>query len=172
MARQSREAAKGSKPAGRRETKFERADRNMGELLQELRVALPGVQVLFAFLLTVPFATGFTNLTGEQRDLYFGVLVSTAIATAFLIAPSAHHRLLFRQRDKEHLVLISNRLTIIGLFVLALSITGAVLLIADYLFDGWRVTLFTAFVGGTLLALWALLPLYRRSQLSQAERRG
>ena len=82
----------------------------MGELLQELRVALPGVQVLFAFLLTVPFAQGFTRLTDEQRDLYFGVLMSTAIATAFLIAPSALHRLLFRKRDKEYLVSLSNRL--------------------------------------------------------------
>ena len=170
MAQQSKQAAKGSTPVKRRETKAERADRNMGELLQELRVALPGVQVLFAFLLTVPFATGFTSLTADQRDLYFGVLVSTAIATAFLIAPSAHHRLLFRQRDKEHLVKISNRLTIIGLFVLAISITGAVLLIADLLFNGWRVALFTAIVGGTLLLLWALLPLYRRTQLSEAER--
>ena len=170
MAQQGRQAAKGSQPARRRETKAERADRNMGELLQELRVALPGVQVLFAFLLTVPFATGFQNLTADQRDLYFGVLVSTAIATAFLIAPSAHHRLLFRQRDKEHLVIVSNRLTIVGLLVLGISITGAVLLIADLLFNGWRTTLFTALVGGTLLVLWALLPLYRRMQLEEHER--
>ena len=167
---QSRQAAKGSTPAKRRETKAERADRNMGELLQELRVALPGVQVLFAFLLTVPFAQGFTNLTADQRDLYFGVLMSTAIATAFLIAPSALHRLLFRQRDKEYLVTLSNRLTIIGLLVLGLSITGAVLLIADMLFNGWRVPVFTAAIGLLILLLWVALPLARRMQLSEEER--
>ena len=167
---QGREAAKGSKPEDRRETAAERADRNMGELLQELRVALPGVQVLFAFLLTVPFSQGFASLSDEQRDLYFAVLIGTAIATALLIAPSAYHRLLFRQRDKEHLVRISNRLTIAGLGVLALSITGAVLLIADLLYDGAETILFTALVGGVLLLLWAILPLYRRAQLEEEER--
>ncbi len=167
---QSKEAAKGSKAAERNETAAERADRNMGELLQELRVALPGVQVLFAFLLTVPFAQGFTTLTAEQRDVYFGVLMLTAIATAFLIAPSAMHRVLFRQRDKEYLVALSNRLTIIGLLVLGVSITGAVLLIADLLFNGWRVAAFTAVIGGMLLLLWVVLPLARRAQLPKTER--
>jgi uncharacterized membrane protein len=170
MATQARQAAKGSKPVKRNETAAERADRNMGELLQELRVALPGVQVLFAFLLTVPFAQGFTNLTPDQRDLYFGVLMATAIATALLIAPSALHRMLFRQRDKNYLVKLSNKLTIAGLGVLAISITGAVLLISDYLFNGWRVTFFTAVIGLIFLGLWALLPLYRRTQLKASER--
>jgi high-affinity Fe2+/Pb2+ permease len=167
---QGRQAAKGSTPVKRRETKAERADRNMGELLQELRVALPGVQVLFAFLLTVPFAQGFTQLSNEQRDLYFGVLMATAVATAFLIAPSALHRVLFRQRDKEYLVKLSNRLTIVGLMVLAVAMTGAVLLIADLLFDGARVAIFTAIIGGLLLVLWAVVPLLRRAQLEERER--
>jgi hypothetical protein len=167
---QSRQAAKGSTPAKRRETKAERADRNMGELLQELRVALPGVQVLFAFLLTVPFAQGFAQLTSDQRDLYFGVLMSTAVATAFLIAPSALHRLLFRQSDKEYLVNLSNKLTIVGLLVLAVSITGAVLLIADFLFNGWRVAVFTGVIGGLLMLLWLAVPLYRRLQLPKSQR--
>jgi hypothetical protein len=169
-ASKSRAAAKGSTPAKRNETKAERADRNMGELLQELRVALPGVQVLFAFLLTVPFAQGFAGLTLEQRDLYFGVLMSTAVATAFLIAPSALHRMLFRQRDKEYLVELSNKLTIVGLLVLGIAITGAVLLIADLLFNGPKVAIFTAVIGGLLLALWVALPLVRRAQLDVAER--
>jgi hypothetical protein len=168
--RQGRQAAKGSTPAKRSETAAERADRNMGELLQELRVALPGVQVLFAFLLTVPFAAGFAQLTDEQRDLYFGVLMSTAIATALLIAPSALHRLLFRQHDKQYLVSLSNRLTIAGLGVLAISITGAVLLIADFLFNGAKTAIFTAVIGATFVGLWALLPLYRRAQLEEGER--
>lgn len=170
MANQSKEAAKGSKPTKRDESAAERADRNMGELLQELRVALPGVQVLFAFLLTVPFAQGFANLTADQRDLYFGVLMSTAVATAFLIAPSALHRLLFRQRDKEYLVQLSNRLTIVGLLVLGISITGAVLLIADLLFNGPKVAIFTAIVGGLILLLWVVLPLVRRATLDENER--
>lgn len=171
MARQSKEAAKGSTPARRRETAAERADRNMGELLQELRVALPGVQVLFAFLLTVPFSQGFTSLTADQKDLYFGVLMGTAISTALLIAPSAYHRLLFRLRDKEHLVRISNRFAIAGLGVLAVSITGAVLLIADMLFDGAKTIIFTAVIGGILLLLWGILPVIRRAQLAGQERR-
>src|SRR5688500_14859555 len=167
MASQSRQAAKGSTPQRRRETRAERADRNMGELLQELRVALPGVQVLFAFLLTVPFAAGFSQLTAEQRDLYFGVLMATAVATAFLIAPSALHRVLFHQRDKEYLVKLSNRLTIVGLLVLAIAITAAVLLTADLLFNGAKVAIFTSVIGGLLLLLWVALPVYRRIKLNE-----
>jgi Family of unknown function (DUF6328) len=154
----------------RDETPAERADRNLGELLQELRVALPGVQVLFAFLLTVPFSQGFDRLIAFQRDLYFGVLLATALTTALLIAPTAHHRLLFRQRDKEHLVRISNRLTLAGLAVLALSLTGAVLLIADILFKGTMTVVFTAVTGIVLATLWGLLPIYRRRELTTEER--
>jgi hypothetical protein len=167
---QGRQAAKGSTPARRSETKAERADRNMGELLQELRVALPGVQVLFGFLLTVPFAQGFEKLTVDQRNLYFWILMSTAVATAFLIAPSAMHRVLFQQHDKEHLVKLSNRLAIVGLLVLGISITGAILLIADFIFNGPKVAIFTATIGGLLLALWVALPLYRRLQLPKSQR--
>jgi hypothetical protein len=163
---QGKQAAKGSKPApGRRETRSERADRNMGELLQELRVALPGVQVLFAFLLTVPFAQGFARMTNDQVDLYFGVLLATAVSTAFLIAPTALHRVLFHQRDKEYLVKLSNVLAIAGLLVLAIAITGAVLLIADFIFDGAKVTISTIAIGSLLLVLWVALPLARRVSL-------
>jgi len=168
---QSKQAAKGSTPAkGRRETRYERADRNMGELLQELRVALPGVQVLFAFLLTVPFAQGFARMTDDQVDLYFAVLLATAVSTAFLIAPTAFHRLLFRQRDKEYLVKLSNLLAIAGLFVLGVAITGAVLLIADFLFDGAKVTISTIAIGALLLALWVVVPLSRRVELERRSR--
>ena len=170
MSERTREAAKGSSPSKRRETAEERADRNMGELLQELRVALPGVQVLFAFLLTVPFAQGFTRLTEEQRDLYFAVLMATAIATGLLIAPSALHRVLFQQRDKQYLVSISNKLTIVGLGVLAIAITGAVLLIADMLFDGDQGGDLSGRDRLLLLGLWGVLPLYRRSQLEESDR--
>ncbi len=99
----------------RDETREQRAGRNLGELLSELRVALPGVQVLFAFLLVVPFNQGVTRMTDFERKLYFATLLCTALASMLLIAPSVHHRILFRQRDKEHLVLSANRLTIAGL---------------------------------------------------------
>ena len=84
----------------REETQFERTDRNLAELLNELRVALPGVQVLFAFLLIVPFSQRYNTITEFERDLYFGVLICTALASMLLIAPSIHHRIEFRQRDK------------------------------------------------------------------------
>jgi hypothetical protein len=168
--KQTRQAAKGSTPTSRDETPEERADRNLGELLQELRVALPGVQVLFAFLLTVPFAQGFEKLQPAQRELYFGVLMCTAISTALLIAPTAHHRLLFRMRDKEHLVQISNWLTLAGLGVLAIALTGAVLLIADIIFKSTLTIVFTVAAGAAFAILWAVLPLVRRSELSEAER--
>jgi len=142
----------------------------MGELLQELRVALPGVQVLFAFLLTVPFSQGFSNLEPYQRDLYFGVLMATAVSTALLIAPSAHHRLLFRQRDKEHLVRMSNKLTIAGLVVLAVAVVGAVALISDMLFSGPEIALYTIAVALIFLVLWVVMPLMRRAKLSEDER--
>jgi hypothetical protein len=156
--------------SGREETPEERADRNLSELLQELRVALPGVQVLFAFLLTVPFAQGFDRLQPEQRELYFGVLMCTAISTALLIAPSAHHRMLFRKRDKEHLVRVSNQLSVAGLGVLAIALTGAVLLISDLIFKGPLPAIFTAVTGVMFVVLWAALPLYRRAELSDEER--
>src|SRR5215210_7713033 len=98
---------------GRNETEKERLDRNMNELLQELRVALPGVQVLFAFLLTVPFQQGFVRATPFQKDVYLVTLLLTALASALLMAPSAYHRLEFRQDDKKHIVWVSNRLSIV-----------------------------------------------------------
>jgi hypothetical protein len=156
--------------AGRDETPEERADRNLNELLQELRVALPGVQVLFAFLLTVPFSQGFDRLTDFQRELYFGLLLATALTTALLIAPTAFHRLLFRQRDKEWLVRAANRLTLAGLAVLAISLTAAVLLISDLLFKSTMTIVSTTATGLVLVALWGLLPLYRRHGLSPQER--
>jgi Family of unknown function (DUF6328) len=155
--------------SGREETPQERADRNLSELLQELRVALPGVQILFAFLLTVPFSNGFPKLDSFQRDLYFGVLLSTAVATALLIAPSANHRLLFRLRDKEHLVGVSNRLAIAGLAVLSLSLTGAILLISDILFKSPAPLIFTVLTGLIFALLWAVLPLIRRARLTEEQ---
>src|SRR3954465_1461509 len=118
----------------RDETPAERVDRNFNELLGELRIALPGVQVLFAFLLTVPFAQGFSELTGFERGIYFAVLLLTALACAFLIAPTAYHRLQFRRGRKLEILFFANRAAVLGLGALALAMTGAVLLITDFLF--------------------------------------
>jgi hypothetical protein len=157
------------KESGRDESPEERADRNLSELLQELRIALPGVQILFAFLLTVPFSQGFTRLDDYQRNLYFGVLLSTAVATALLIAPTANHRLLFRLRDKENLVRVSNRLAIAGLLVLMVSLVAAIALVADILYKSPAPGLFTGGIAGVFILAWVVMPLIRRIRISEAE---
>ena len=138
-----------------------RRDRQMLELLNELRVALPGVQILFAFLLTVPFSQRFGQLTAFQRDVYYVTLMVTALSTACLIAPSAAHRLRFHQGERAWLIESGNTLTIAGLSLLALAISGAVLLITDVMFDGARVWIYSAVVWLTIAALWFIRPLTR-----------
>ncbi len=108
--------------AGRNETQLERCDRNLVELMQEVRVVQTGVQVLFAFLLTAPLAPRFPELTEFQKLTYFGTLL--AAAAVLLIAPTAYHRILFRLGDKEHLVHVANRFTLAGLTFVALSMVG------------------------------------------------
>ena len=112
----------------------ERLNRELIELLNELRVALPGAQVLFAFLLTVPFSDRFQDLTGSQRAFYFATFVDTTIATGLFMAPTAYHRIRFREGDKERMLRTSNRFAIVGIGFLALSVTMAVVLTADLLF--------------------------------------
>ena len=154
-------------PADRQrgETGPERADRNLSELLQELRVALPGVQVLFAFLLTVPFTERFERLTGFQEGLYFATLLSTALTTALLVAPTANHRLLFHKRDKEHIVVVANRLAVAGIACMALSTCAAVLLVTDVLFDDAVPAVTFAATAAVFVALWFVLPMRRRAML-------
>lgn len=144
------------------ESKKERIDRELLELLNELRVALPGVQVLFAFLLIVPFSNGYARMTAGQKDIFFAVFISTALATAFLIAPSANHRILFRQQDKERLLIRSNVQAIVGLGFLALSVIGVVALITDVIFDSLAATLAAAGIAVVVVGLWFAFPLYRR----------
>lgn len=151
------------------ESKPERLDRELGELLQELRVALPGVQVLFAFLLTVPFSQGFARLTAFQKDLYFTILLATALASILFIAPSAYHRLRWRDYDKERLLVTSNRLSIVGLAVLALAVAGAVYLIGDVLFGVGVAGIAAAAIGAALVWFWFGLPLARKAR-DQADR--
>src|SRR3954464_9938385 len=126
----------GSDGAERNETQLERGDRNLVELLQEVRVVQTGVQVLFAFLLTAPFAVRFPELSPFQRYDYFVTLLAAGAAAVLLIAPTAYHRVLFRCGDKEHLVIVANRFTLGGLAFVALSMIGALVLVTDLMFDG------------------------------------
>jgi hypothetical protein len=146
---------------GRHETEEERLDRNLMELLNEVRVALPGVQVLFAFLLAVPFQQRFADTTSFQRDTYFVALTLSLLATALLISPTALHRLNFRAHDKKAIVFYSNRLVIAGTGVLALAMTAVMVLIADFIFST-PMAITTGVGSGIVFALlWLALPMSR-----------
>jgi hypothetical protein len=143
------------------EDQSQRVNRELIELLNELRVALPGVQVLFAFLLTVPFSQGFAQTTAFQRDLLFAVLSATAISAALLIAPSAWHRIRFRRRDKEVILLTSNRMAIAGLGFLAIAMVGAVMLIANFAFSDTLTVVSGVIAVLVFGGLWYAFPLAR-----------
>jgi hypothetical protein len=143
------------------EAKSERLDRELIELLNELRVALPGVQVLFAFLLTLPFTQRFERLADRDKAVYFAGLLSAVVASALLIAPSSYHRLRFRSHDKEQLIITSNRLILFGMGFVALAMGCSVFVIAEFVYGG---------VVGTIVAIgvvvlfgwfWYALPLTR-----------
>jgi uncharacterized integral membrane protein len=155
----------GDPGSGRQETETERLDRNLNELLQELRVALPGVQVLFAFLLIVPFNQRFGELTDTQEGIYLGTLISTSISAALLIAPTAYHRLTFRKQQKGQLVFLANRMAIIGLGFLALAMTGVVLLVTDFVFGTVVTVVCTTLAALMFATFWYVLPLLRRFSL-------
>ena len=146
------------------ESKQERLDRELIEFLNELRVALPGVQVLFAFLLIVPFSNGYGNMTDLQKDVYFITFLCTAAASAFLIAPSAQHRLRWRQFDKERLLIVANRQAIAGSVLLALAMSGATFLVTDVLFDVTSAAIVTAIVAALFTWLWFGWPLFREAR--------
>jgi hypothetical protein len=147
------------------ESKEERLDRELIELLNELRVALPGVQVLFAFLLGVPFTQRFGEVTDLQKDVYFLTFLCAAASTALLIAPSAYHRLEWRRGDKEHLLVVSNRLAISGTVFLALAISGTVFVVTDMLFDVPSAAAVAAVTAAFFGWFWYGLPLLRRSRV-------
>jgi predicted membrane channel-forming protein YqfA (hemolysin III family) len=146
------------------EGRDERLDRELIELLNELRVVLPGVQVLFAFLLTVPFTNRFSKITNEQRLIFFATFLFTTAATALLIAPSAYHRLRWRQFDKEQMLETANRLSIGGLVFLTLALVCAAFLVSDLLFHAAAAALMTAAVAGFFVWFWYGLPLLRHIQ--------
>jgi Family of unknown function (DUF6328) len=144
------------------ETEKERLDRELMELLNELRVALPGVQVLFAFLLTVPFSQRFPSLTETQRLVFFGAFICGAVSTAFFIAPTAYHRINFRAQNKKRIVFTSNRMALAGTVFLALAIAFVVYLITDLLYDAAWAPVVTGLVAVLYIWLWYALPLLRR----------
>jgi hypothetical protein len=144
------------------ESEKARHDRELIELLNELRIVLPGVQVLFAFLLAVPFAQGWKNVTPFQKDVFFVAFLSTAVSSALLIAPSAYHRLRWRVEEKGHIVRISNSLTIAGMLALLVSVAAVVLLVTDYIFERATAIATTVAIVVAFGALWYGLPLYSR----------
>jgi hypothetical protein len=149
-------------PDPRDESEAERVDRNLAELLQELRVAGLGVQVLFGFLLSLPFTNRFTRLSHGQRELYLATLVLAAVATALLLGPVAYHRLVFRRGQKEGLVRAASVMAIAGLAAVGLAVSAAVLLVTGYVASTLPAALITAFVTGVFGLLWFAFPLVRR----------
>lgn len=141
----------------------ERVDRELIELLTELRVALPGVQVLFGFLLTLPFTAGFEKISGADRSWYFTAVVLTTLSSTFLIAPSAHHRLRFRSGAKEQLLKASSAFAVVGLIFLCGATAASLFLIGDVLYDSRAAAIAAGLLGGFAAAFWFLVPfLYRR----------
>jgi Family of unknown function (DUF6328) len=139
-----------------------RLDRELNELLQELRVALPGVQVLFAFLLTIPFAQRFTIVSGSQKTAYFIAFLSTGVATALLIAPSAYHRIQWRQHDKDRMLRDSTIFTVLGLASLTVAMTATIYVVTDVLYDTGAAVVTAAIAAVVFALFWFVLPTTRR----------
>ena len=146
----------------RTEDEQERLNRQMMELLNELRVAMPGVQVLFGFLLTVPFQQRFRQVTEFQETIYFVTLIAAAVATAFLIAPSAYHRVMFEAHDKPNVIHIGTAQMLVGLAALGVAMNGAVLLVTDVLFEAGTVVVTVALLATLYFTLWFGFGLVRR----------
>ena len=155
------DASASEQDPSRRESEKERLDRNLEELLQELRVALPGVQVLFAFLLVVPFNQRFGEITSFQRSLYFVTLLLATSAAVCLIAPTAHHRIEFREGDKRHIVFSGTKLAVAGLALLAAAMTGSVILVTDFLYHRTTVVIVAVVVGLMFTLVWFAWPVMR-----------
>jgi hypothetical protein len=155
----------GNPDIDRDESELERCDRNLVELLQEVRVAQTGVQVLFGFLLAVAFTERFQSVSDFERIVYYVTLLATGGAAVMLIAPTAYHRILFRRGDKLHLVNVANRFTLIGLAGVAVSMIGVVLLISDWLFPAPVTIVATAVTAAGCATTWLLMPMARRRGL-------
>jgi anti-anti-sigma factor len=157
---------------GRPETPLQRLDRNLEEMTGELRVVVTGVQVLFAFLLIVPFNTGFAGVGPFERGVYFVTLLCSALAALCTIAPAAYHRVLFRSDDKRHVVFIANRVVLLGLVFLALAMCGALLLVTTKLFGATTGAITAIAVAVPFIGVWFVAPLLRRAEHRPGERPG
>ena len=145
----------------RGETELQTVDRHFTDLLQELRVAQTGVQILFAFLLGLAFTPRFANLSGAEQSMYVATLVTSAISAALLIAPVSYHRTVFRQRLKSQLVSTGHRFAVVGLVLLMLALAGAVQLATSFVLGGWA-SLLAAALTGLFITLWFVIPLMHR----------
>ncbi len=152
-------SARARNDPGRNESEEEREDRNLLELLQELRVAGIGIQVVFGFLLSLPFTTRFAKLDAPQRHLYIVTLLLAATAIGLLSAPVAYHRLVFRQHKKERLIRVANGMALAGLAVVGLAISSAVLLVSGVVLRGIAVPVVSASVVGMFAILWFVVPI-------------
>lgn len=156
------EAASQSAEDQRDETPIQRLDRNIIELLNELRVAGTGIQIMFAFLLVAPFNTGFKHVSQFGRIDYFVTLVCVAMAAVLLMAPSIHHRILFRQGEKQFLVWMANRLAIAAMIFLTVGFTGILVLLADVVLGGPAPVIMGLLAAAVISGLWFGLPLLKR----------
>ena len=147
------------------ETPEQRDDRNLVDLLQELRVATLGVQVLFGFLLGLPFTVRFSHLHAWQRWLYVAVVMLSSTSVVLLVAPVAYHRLLFRRHQLGYLLRVANVLAVAGMITVALAVTGAVLLVASYVEPGTPAVVLAVIAGALFAGVWFALPVGRRNEL-------
>jgi Family of unknown function (DUF6328) len=146
------------------ETPKERIDRELIELLNELRVLLPGIQVLFAFLLTVPFSQRFTEVNGPEKAAFFVAVLCTAASTIALMTVPNYHRMTFRQATKERLIFMANGLTLVGTAFLGIAVVAVMYLITDFLYDGAGVAFTTIVTAVAIVALWFLMPLTSKAR--------
>jgi Family of unknown function (DUF6328) len=156
--------------AGREETEHQRLDRNFNELLQELRVSQTGVQILFAFLLTLPFTQRFDEVSSFQKDVYFITLLLAGCASILFIGPVSWHRVLFRRSEKREVVFAANWMAIGGLVCLSLALVGVILFVTDFLFSATAAVIAAGCVGLMIVVLWYTLPLIRLIRIVRRDR--
>jgi hypothetical protein len=156
--------ARSEDPGSPEETEKQRVDRELIELLNELRVTLPGVQVLFAFLLIVPFSEGFASVSSAQRGWYFASFIATTSAAILLVAPATYHRIRFREGGKDRMLRTANNLAIAGMALLAVAIACAVFLVTDVLFSAWSASVVSAGLSAAMTWIWFGLPLVDRAR--------
>lgn len=158
---------KGPRPG---ETDDERADRNFSELLQELRVTQTGVQILFAFLLTMPLQSRFREFDLWERNMFIAALLLSALATSCLIAPAAYHRVLFRQRMKDEIVRVANGFARVGLVLLLFAISCSIQLVLDLVLGRAAALIIAGSVALIIMTMWGVLPLSRRARVVRNQR--